>query len=54
MDELLLGQNLPKITNLLLKKFLQNNETSFTQKKVVLRKRKKINYPIAFCLNHEI
>lgn len=40
MDELLLGQKLPKITNLLLKKFLQNNEISFTWKEVVLGKRK--------------
>lgn len=40
MDELLLGQKLPKIANLLLKKFLQNNEISFTRKEVVLGKRK--------------
>jgi len=40
MDELLLGQKLPEITNLLLKKLLQNNNTSVTQKEVVLGSRK--------------
>lgn len=40
MDQLLLGQKLPEITSLLLKKSLQNNQTSFTQKEVVLGKRK--------------
>lgn len=42
VDELLLGQKLPETTSLLLKKFLQNNETSFTEKEVVLGKRKKL------------
>lgn len=41
MDELLLGQKLPETTSLLLKKFLQNNQTSFTAKEVVLGEKQK-------------